>query len=302
MPDREGTPQHYCVFNKTRESFLSLSVTPANTKLQRLKAFIGRLRLRSDEGVWVTPSQGVHTIRFAFPSDLIYLDGNRRVIQVLESFGRVRLGPLQRNCSSVLELPTRTIHYSQTAVGDELLICSPEEIQTYLRQNQIPEPQSNGAGRGMALTKGFQRAYQARYAPLPRRTKQPWTKRATRHDGSGLVGHYWDGGAPLERPIKDISTSGAYIRTSEPWYPGTVLSLNMKNHNASGKRSNASISVHCQIVRQDPDKGFGVRFAFRNPRDRKLVESFVREIFEDQPLSAWTRMVGRFRGAMLGIL
>ena len=37
---------------------------------------------------------------------------------------------------SVLELPTRTIYSSNTQVGDELLISSPEEMETYWRTQQ----------------------------------------------------------------------------------------------------------------------------------------------------------------------
>jgi uncharacterized protein len=125
--------QHYCVFNRTRESFLALDVTPADTHLARLKGLLGRLKLKSGEGVWVTPSQGIHTIGMRFAIDLIYLDADCRVIETIESFGTCRIGPLRMNCASVLELPTRTIYCSHTQVGDKLLICSSEEMEHELR-------------------------------------------------------------------------------------------------------------------------------------------------------------------------
>lgn len=128
--------QRYCVFNKTRESFLSLNVAAADTHLSRLKGLVGRLRLKSDEGIWVIPSQGVHTIGVLFAIDLIYLDSKHRVIHLSESFGSFRIGPIRRRCSSVLELPPHTIYSSQTQIGDELLICSPEEMQAYLKRDE----------------------------------------------------------------------------------------------------------------------------------------------------------------------
>ena len=82
------------------------------------------------------PSQGVHTIGLFFAIDLIYLDSDHRVIHQIESFGTFRIGPIRTNCSSVLELPTRTIYSSQTQVGDELLVCSLEEMEKYLKKNQ----------------------------------------------------------------------------------------------------------------------------------------------------------------------
>jgi uncharacterized membrane protein (UPF0127 family) len=127
----------YCVFNKTRESFLSLSVTAADTHLSRLKGLVGKIRLKSDEGIWVIPSQGVHTLGVLFSVDLIYLDAEYRVIHLAESFGSFRIGPIRPSCASVLELSTRTIYSSQTQIGDQLLICSPEEMENYLTNKEV---------------------------------------------------------------------------------------------------------------------------------------------------------------------
>lgn len=136
----------YCVFNKTRESFLSLSVTVADTPFSRLKGLVGRLQLKSDEGIWVVPSRGVHTFGVLFAVDLIYLDSAYRVIQLRESFGTFRIGPFRMRCSSVLELPTRTIYGSQTQIGDELLICSPEEMESYLTRDQTRTNSNTASG------------------------------------------------------------------------------------------------------------------------------------------------------------
>jgi uncharacterized membrane protein (UPF0127 family) len=119
----------YCVYNQTRECFLCLGVTPADTVLARLKGLIGRLRLKLDEGLWVVPSQGVHTLGVLFPIDLIYLDEDYRVIHVIEHFPRFRIAPLRIQAASVLELPTHTIYSSQTQPGDQLIICDIEDIE-----------------------------------------------------------------------------------------------------------------------------------------------------------------------------
>lgn len=107
----------------------------ADTHLARLKGLLGRLRLKSDQGIWVIPSQGVHTFGVLVPIDLIYLDSEHRVIHTIESLGSFRIGPIRRNCTSVLELPARTIYSSQTQVGDELLICPPEQMEDFLKDN-----------------------------------------------------------------------------------------------------------------------------------------------------------------------
>ena len=124
----------YCVYNQTRECFLSLGVTPADTVFTRLKGLIGRLNMRSDEGLWVVPSSGVHTWGVLFPLDLIYLDENLRVVYVTEHFPRFKVAPLKIRAASVLELPTHTIYSSQTQPGDQLVICAAEEIEDRLMQ------------------------------------------------------------------------------------------------------------------------------------------------------------------------
>jgi uncharacterized membrane protein (UPF0127 family) len=122
----------YCVYNQTRECFLSLGVTAADTPFARLKGLIGRLSLKSDEGIWVVPSSGVHTLGVLVPLDLIYLDGNHRVIHLVEHFPTFRIAPLRVQSESVLELGTHTIYQSQTQIGDQLLICVAEEMEEYL--------------------------------------------------------------------------------------------------------------------------------------------------------------------------
>jgi uncharacterized membrane protein (UPF0127 family) len=123
----------YCVYNQTRECFLSLDVRAADTIFSRLRGLIGRLKLRSDEGIWVVPSRGVHTLGLLFPLDLIYLDEHYRVIHLVEYFPSFRIGPLKAQAESVLELPTHTIYSSQTQSGDQLVICVAEEMEHLLR-------------------------------------------------------------------------------------------------------------------------------------------------------------------------
>jgi uncharacterized protein len=136
----------YCVYNQTRESFLSLNVKAADTILSRLKGLIGRLKLRSDEGVWIVPSRGVHTLGLFFPLDLIYLDEHHRVIHLIEYFPSFRIGPLKTQAESVLELPTHTIYSSHTQPGDQLVICVAEEMKQRLRKAEVVHSNSQSTG------------------------------------------------------------------------------------------------------------------------------------------------------------
>jgi uncharacterized membrane protein (UPF0127 family) len=113
-----------CVFNQTRQSFLSLDTTVADNQFSRLKGLLGRRELKSDEGLWLVPCQGIHTIGLFFPIDVVYLDAEHRVVHLIEHLKPFRLTSLRRNCRSVLELPVRTIFESETRVGDQLTLST----------------------------------------------------------------------------------------------------------------------------------------------------------------------------------
>ena len=130
--ESEMQKQKYCVYNQTRESFLSLGLAAADTTMARLKGLIGKLTLGLDEGLWIVPSRGIHTVGVLFPLDLVYLDESYKVIHVVESFPTFRISPIIAQAASVLELPTHTIYSSQTQPGDQLVICVAEEMEQRL--------------------------------------------------------------------------------------------------------------------------------------------------------------------------
>jgi len=128
--------QTVCVFNRNRESFLGLRVAPADTPLTRLRGLLGKLRLHPEDGIWLAPSRGIHTVGMLFAVDLIYLDASNRVIHLAENFGPFRISPFRSRCASILELQSRAIYSSHTQIGDELLICPPEEMQRYCERTR----------------------------------------------------------------------------------------------------------------------------------------------------------------------
>jgi uncharacterized membrane protein (UPF0127 family) len=135
-----------CAFNRTREAFLSLSVTRADTHFTRLKGLIGKVSLKSDEGLWTIPCQGIHTMCLLFPIDLLYLDADDRVVHLVENLGTFRFSPIRSDSASVLQLRTRTIFASNTQVGDELLICSAEEFERSSAIRRTAQRPKSGVG------------------------------------------------------------------------------------------------------------------------------------------------------------
>jgi uncharacterized membrane protein (UPF0127 family) len=139
----------YCVFNQTGESFVGLNVRRADTVLARLSGLLSQFRMKSDEGLWVVPSHGIYTVGLLAPVDLIYLDARNCVIHLVEQLSPFQIGRILWKSSSVLELPPHTIYSSQTHVGDQLLICPPEEMEDGLKK-AIPalgQRDANGIAR-----------------------------------------------------------------------------------------------------------------------------------------------------------
>src|SRR5215831_6646222 len=129
----------YCVYNQTRESFLSLGVVIADSAARQLKALLENLSVKSDAGLWLTPFRGIPATKGLTPVDVIYLDDEYRVIQAIESFPNHAGEPPREQPASALILAGYTIFSSQTQPGDLLLICAPEEMEDRLG--------SSGSGR-----------------------------------------------------------------------------------------------------------------------------------------------------------
>ncbi|MEW6130952.1 MAG: DUF192 domain-containing protein [Acidobacteriota bacterium] len=112
------------VFNRTKNTLLALEVEKAATSWSRIKGLLGR---RADEfsvgkGLWILPSQGVHTIGMKFPIDVVYLDSKFRVVHLYQQLSPFRIAALKSAARSVIELPAGVLALTQTAVGDLLEI------------------------------------------------------------------------------------------------------------------------------------------------------------------------------------
>ena len=123
--------QRCFAFNCTRQTLLASKLELAKSAWSRLKGLIGRspTDFKAGAGLWIEPSEGVHTIGMSFPIDVAYLDANRRVIHVYHHLAPVRVAVVKWRTRSVLELPAGTLAKSRTQVGDLIqLMCRDEAI------------------------------------------------------------------------------------------------------------------------------------------------------------------------------
>lgn len=246
-----------CAFNCTRESFLSLSVARADTHFARLKGLLGKASLKSDEGLWTIPCQGIHTICLLFPIDLVYLDARNRVVHLVENLGTFRISPIRTDSASVLQLRPRTIFSSNTQVGDEMLICCAEEF-------------------GWAGAKGLLKSMKGALDRMDDR------RRAPRIPDPEARAYFWNGSAPIAHHMRDISRTGAYMYTSERWYLGTTLQVTLDANRketllVGPDAEHLSVTVWSKIVRHGLD-GVGMEFVLTKPGLRERVDTLLAAI------------------------
>lgn len=110
------------VYNKTKETFLAFRVRVADSVLTRLIGLLGKRSLKPDSGVWIVPSNAIHTFGMLFPFDVVMIDRDFKVVGVREFLPPFRILWPKLRAESVIELPAHTIFKSRTEVGDQLVI------------------------------------------------------------------------------------------------------------------------------------------------------------------------------------
>jgi Flp pilus assembly protein TadG len=99
--------------------------------------------------------------------------------------------------------------------------------------------------------------------------------------------YYWDGSVPAGHQLRDVSPTGAYLYTSERWYPGTIIRLLLQEEHetanggdtlagtaATATAGPVSASITAKVVRHGSD-GVAVEFLFRSSEDRRLLEKLI---------------------------
>jgi len=126
-------PKGYA-FNQTRRAYLATRLRVAETHWSRLRGLMmaEAAVFPQGQGLWITPSHGVHTFAMRFPIDVIYLDRERMVIHMEQNLKPWRVAAVRRRAESVLELPGDTLNSTGTAIGDRIEIVlgkTPEEAR-----------------------------------------------------------------------------------------------------------------------------------------------------------------------------
>ena len=91
----------------------------ADTASKRNTGLLKHASLGVGEGLWIRPSEGVHTFGMKFSIDVIFVNKKGVVLKLRPNMVKRRISLCLR-AHSVVELPVGVIGSSQTAVGDQL--------------------------------------------------------------------------------------------------------------------------------------------------------------------------------------
>lgn len=257
---------HYCVYNQTTESFLSLAVTVGDNKVDRLKELFSKGSVRADEGCWITDPSGWKTMNLFESRDLLYLNEGQQVVDVIESYPRFRVAPQRPQAVSLLALPERTIYASQTQPGNQLVIGAVEEVEFRLRSM----PPSHAAGKLDPIIS-------------PESLLKTWAPLGLEKDRRGAVRKRWPrlvaynsaGEAFAVHGIRDISATGLYLMTEERWPIGSQVKMSLQRTDGLEDSAMTPITVQLRVTRWGND-GVGLEFVQTDPEHTALVAMNVR--------------------------
>lgn len=124
-----------------------------------------------------------------------------------------------------------------------------------------PAPVSQPASAVQKPAKPIKKWWQRLLSNEPPEPPDP--RGAQREPLPGLVAYFFTGSTPTAHGVRDISSSGMYVFTTERWYRGTVVRITLTDHREPTVER--SITLNAKVVRWGND-GVGVQFLF--PRQK----------------------------------
>jgi len=97
---------------------LASRVLWATRSQDRRRGLLGREQLGPDEGMYIVPSEWIHTFGMRFPIDLTFLSSEGRVLVIQNHLRPNRLSKLSLRAQGALELAAGRLQATGTVVGD----------------------------------------------------------------------------------------------------------------------------------------------------------------------------------------
>ncbi|HTB97270.1 MAG TPA: hypothetical protein VK716_09700 [Terracidiphilus sp.] len=97
-------------------------------------------------------------------------------------------------------------------------------------------------------------------------------RRAERRTSPELAAYHWTGSYPKQEMVRDISSTGVYLETSEPWVDGALIALTLQRKGPLEGNFDRRVAVQARAVRREVD-GIALTFVLPEGMDLRLWES-----------------------------
>jgi uncharacterized membrane protein (UPF0127 family) len=108
--------------NKTSGKIIGSKIGRADNFFTRFFGLMGRKKLESQEGLFLTPCNSIHMLFMKFPIDVIFIDKDNKIVYTIENLKPWRVSPVIFKSQSVIELPVGTVAASESKITDILEI------------------------------------------------------------------------------------------------------------------------------------------------------------------------------------
>ncbi|HTJ26150.1 MAG TPA: DUF192 domain-containing protein [Candidatus Limnocylindria bacterium] len=106
--------------NVSTGAIVATRVERATRFVERMVGLMARPRIRPDEGIWIEDCGGIHTIGMRSSIDVIFIDGEARVVRVHMNVAPFTLALVCRKAHAVIELGAGALEHQDILVGDHL--------------------------------------------------------------------------------------------------------------------------------------------------------------------------------------
>jgi len=111
------------VRNLTRNAVVAGQAAVAETPLQRMKGLLGSKELASGSALVITSCRSVHMLFMRYAIDVIFLDGDNRVVGLCPNLAPFAFSPIFWKSACAIELPAGTIQQTGAELGDQFSIA-----------------------------------------------------------------------------------------------------------------------------------------------------------------------------------
>jgi uncharacterized protein len=100
------------------KTIIPYSISVADTFGKRLKGLMFRKDPLIEEGLWITPCNSIHMCFMNFTIDAVFINKERRIVEMVEELQPWRFVKPVQSAYSVLELPAGAVKKLQLIKGE----------------------------------------------------------------------------------------------------------------------------------------------------------------------------------------